>query len=48
MQRGNTIQEFRASIEVKTGTASAEVGGERFEAVISSGRTCDIEPDWEL
>ena len=27
MQRGNTIQEFRVSSEVKTGTVSAEVGG---------------------
>jgi hypothetical protein len=27
MQRGNSIQEFRASVEVKTGTVSAEVGG---------------------
>jgi hypothetical protein len=27
MQRGNSIQEFRASVEVKTSTVSAEVGG---------------------
>jgi hypothetical protein len=48
MQRGNSIQEFRASVEVKTCTVSAEVGGERVEAVTSSGGICDIEPDWEL
>ena len=27
MQRGNSIQEFRASAEVNTGPVSAEVGG---------------------
>jgi hypothetical protein len=27
MQCGNSIQEFRASVEVKTGTVSAKVGG---------------------
>ena len=48
MQCGNTIQEFRASVEVKTGTVSAEVGGERFEAVTFPGRICEIKPDWEL
>jgi len=48
MQRGNSIQEFRASVEVKTGTVSAEVGSERFEAVTTSGGICDIEPDREL
>jgi len=48
MQRGNSIQEFRAGVEVETGTVSAEVAGSCFEAVTSSGRICDIEPDREL
>ena len=30
------------------GAGCAVAGGERFEAVTSSGRICDIEPDWEL
>jgi hypothetical protein len=48
VQRSHTAQEFRASIEVKTGTVSAEVAGECFEAVTSAGRVRDIEPDREL
>jgi hypothetical protein len=48
VQRSYTAEEFRASVEVKTGTVSAEVAGERFEAVASAGRVRDIEPDWEL
>ena len=47
MQCGHAVQEFRASVEVKTGTVSAQVGGERFEAVTSSGRICDIEAGLE-
>jgi len=48
VQRSHTAQEFRASIEVKTDAVSAEVAGDRFEAVTSAGRVCDIEPDREL
>jgi hypothetical protein len=48
VQRSHTAQEFRASVEVKTGTVSAEVAGECFEAVVSAGRVRDIKPDWEL
>jgi hypothetical protein len=48
VQRSRTAQEFRANVEVKTGTVSAEVAGECFEAVASAGRVRDIEPDWEL
>jgi hypothetical protein len=48
MQRGKSIQEFRASVEVKTGTVSAEVGGERFEPATFPGRICEIKSDWEL
>jgi hypothetical protein len=48
MQRSHTTQEFRAGVEVETGAVSAEVAGSCFEAVTSSGRICDIEPDWEL
>ena len=48
VQRSHTAQEFRASIEVKTDAVSAEVAGDRFEAVTSAGRVRDIEPDREL
>src|SRR5580765_105768 len=44
----NTTQEFGASIEVKAGAVSAEVGRERFEPVMFPGRICGIKPDWEL
>jgi hypothetical protein len=48
VQRSHTAQEFRASIEMKTGSISAEVAGECFEAVTSAGRVHDIESDREL
>jgi hypothetical protein len=48
VQRSHSAQEFRASVEVKTGTVSAEIAGECFEAVASTGRVRDFEPDWEL
>jgi hypothetical protein len=48
VQCGHTAQEFRASIEMKTGAISAEVAGECFEAVTSAGRVRDIESDREL
>jgi hypothetical protein len=47
VQRSHTAQEFRASIEMKTGSISAEVAGECFKAVTSSGRVHDIESDRE-
>ena len=43
-----TTQEFGASLEVKAGAVSAEVGRERFEPVIFPGRICEIKLDWEL
>src|SRR6185295_17092009 len=48
MQCRNTTQEFGASVEVKAGAVSAEVGGECFEPVTFPGRICEIKPDWEL
>ena len=48
MQCGHTVQELRASVETKAGAVSAEVGGERFDAVTFPGRICDLKPDWEL
>ena len=38
VQRGNTAQELRASLEVKAGTVSAEVGDQRSEAVTPADR----------
>jgi len=45
---GDTIQELVASVELETGSASAEVGGECFEAITISKRIRDIELDWKL
>ena len=48
VQRGNTAEEFGASIEVQAGAGSAEVRGQRFEAVTLAGRVDDIKSGWEL
>jgi hypothetical protein len=48
MQCRHTTQEFGASVEVKAGAVSAEVGGERFEPVAFPGRICEIKSDREL
>lgn len=48
VQCGNTTQEIRTSIEMKTGSVSAEVAGERFESITFTGRIYDFELDREL
>ena len=48
VQRREAAQEFRASVEVKTGAVPAEVGRQPCQTVKVTGMVHDIEPDWEL